>query len=233
MRRKWRHYNRTLHFCFAHNPGIVAAGDEEDHPQDEVREVLEPEDEEPGPLQALRAGCREEEEGPHYPRQIDGLTFATAAPAFAAWRLWLTGGLSIKDTERSGGSSCRGRSWCLRWHRDPKILRGSVSPASPCCLWWPREKKTLPLINQIPQLSSTTSLSLSLARSLPPSIPPPPSLNARREGAGGGGKECNPQDVAILVWTYVEATAGFMSTDFDADHIVRTKCAHATISTGL
>jgi len=33
------------------------AGDEEDHAQDEVREVLAPQDEELGSLQALRVGC--------------------------------------------------------------------------------------------------------------------------------------------------------------------------------
>ena len=51
------------------------AGDEEDHAQDEVREVLVPQDEELGSLQALRVGCREEEEGPYHPRQISGLMF--------------------------------------------------------------------------------------------------------------------------------------------------------------
>jgi hypothetical protein len=52
----------------------VCTGDEKNHAEDEVREVLEPQDEEPWPLQALRVGCREEEEGPHHPRQISSLT---------------------------------------------------------------------------------------------------------------------------------------------------------------
>ena len=53
------------------------AGDQEDHAQDEVREVLVAQDEELGALQGLRVGCREEEEGPHHPRQINCMLLGT------------------------------------------------------------------------------------------------------------------------------------------------------------